>query len=692
MKSIQNKLILITLILVLVPLLASNVLGFYFISKDLKEHAQEDQIMVANTIADSVGAFMDKAYVLTEHLANDKDIKAFDGEAQQRELVGTVQRHPYFDLLFIQGTDGMQTARSSGNLGDRSNRWWFIQMVAEKKPFVSKSYYSVTGNKPVTSIFLPIYDEAQTFVGIMGADLSLDALQAVVEKYSSADSYAYIIDGEGVVIAHPDKLQVSELYNYKTHEKTVQIRDTQGNVVKDEKGNEKTEVQPITIPGKLKEITEKVLMGESGIEEYKDMEGESVISAYKSIQLPGQSTPWAVITVEKKANALAMINAMQQRNLLMAGAIMLVVILITYFVAKSISKPITGLMVLMEKASKGDLSVKSSYQSNNELGKLSESFNRMMTGMSSFIREIQQTAAQVSGTSDMLASTTEDTAKSIEEVAKTISEVANGANDQASEAEKGAAAVQRLSVELDSMAAHILGSSKSSNQVQQANQKGLEAIHVLEEKTKENNRVALKVVDVVESLSQKANTIGEIAQTITSISEQTNLLALNAAIEAARAGDAGRGFAVVAEEVRKLAENSAQSSNNVKNIIATIQQDIEKAQQTMKDAEVVVSAQNNAVNHTRETFSVIDQGVEGIIDKIEEISQSLNQVMESRNRVMAVIEQVSAVSEETAAAAQEVSAATEQQNAATEQVSSLAEEMNEMAKRMEAAIKTFRIS
>ncbi|AOT70414.1 methyl-accepting chemotaxis protein [Geosporobacter ferrireducens] len=692
MKSIQNKLILITLTLVLIPLMISNILGFYFISKDLKEHAQEDQIMIANTIADSVHAFIDKAYVITEHLANDNHIISFEGEAQRKELVGTVQRHPYFELLYIQGTDGMQTARSSGDLGDRSNRWWFIQMMADKKPFVSKSYYSVTGNKPVTSIFLPIYDESQAFVGIIGSDLSLDALQAVVEKHSSEGSYAYIIDGEGVVIAHPDKLQVSELYNYKTYEKTVQVRDSQGNVVRDEKGNEKTEIQPITIPVKLKEITEKVLSGESGIEEYEDLKGESVISAYKSIQLPGQSAPWAVITVEKKAKALGMINAMQQRNLLMAGALALVVILITYFVARSITKPITGLMELMEKASRGDLTIKSSYQSRNELGKLSESFNRMLAGMSGFIREIQHNAVQVSGTSDMLASTTEDTAKSIEEVAKTISEVANGANDQASEAEKGAAAVQSLSAELENMAVHIQGSSQSSNQVYEANQKGLEAIEILEEKSKENNQVAMKVVAVVESLSQKANTIGEIVETITSISEQTNLLALNAAIEAARAGDAGRGFAVVAEEVRKLAENSAQSSNHVKNIIATIQQDIEKAQQTMKDAEIVVGAQNNAVNHTRETFRVIDQGVEGIVAKIEDISQSLQQVMESRSRVMEVIEQVSAVSEETAAAAQEVSAATQQQNAATEQVSALAEEMNEMAKRMEVAIKAFKIS
>ncbi|ROR30540.1 methyl-accepting chemotaxis sensory transducer with Cache sensor [Mobilisporobacter senegalensis] len=690
MKSIKNKLILVTLILVLIPLIGSTVLGFTLSYNELKGQAIQNQTKLADSVADNVLSFVDKAYSLTEHLSVSDSITDFNPTAQSNALAGTVERHPYFDLLYVQGTDGMQTARSAGELGDRSSRWWFTKMIDDKTPFVSQSYYSLSGNKPVTSIFFPI-NQNGSFKGIMGADLSLDALQQIVEEKSQDGSYTYIIDGEGVVIAHPEKTQVSELYNYKTLQKTVQVMDAQGNVVLDADGNETTEVQPIEVAKEIQTITTKVLSGESGTSEYKDLKGDEVISAYESIKIPGESAPWAVITVQKQSDALSIINNMQNRNIIMIAILIPIVILITYFISSSITKPIVNLMKLMEQANQGDLTVKSNYHSKNELGKLSNSFNSMIMGMKTLIEEIQKTALEVSHSSNMLAATTEDTAKATEEVAKTIVEVATGANNQALEAEDGSKEVQRLAAEVDNMTYFIEESSTSSKQVNEANKNGMNTIMLLEEKNKENNRVTNELLNVIESLKDKANTIGQIVETITSISEQTNLLSLNAAIEAARAGDAGKGFAVVASEVKNLAESSAASSNDVKDIITSIQKDILKAQQTMEETEKVIQAQNEAVNNTKESFVSIDKGVENIVSKISNITNSLDLVIESKTRVMTMIEHVSVVSEETAVAAQEVSAATEEQNAASEQVNALAEEMNEMAKHMESAVKAFQI-
>lgn len=220
-------------------------------------------------------------------------------------------RHPYFGLLYVQGVDGMQTARTTGELGNRSNRWWFIKAMDEQTSFVSKSYYTLGTNAPVTTIAMPVYGDSNKIIGVMAADIYLDELQERVQKYSDGSQYAFIIDGEGVVIAHPDTVQVSELYNYRTLKKTVLKMDETGAVMVDADGNQVTEEQDIEVPETLMQITVKAINGESGSATYKDNEGVDVISAYQSIMLPGKSDNWAVITIESRDDAMAFINATQ---------------------------------------------------------------------------------------------------------------------------------------------------------------------------------------------------------------------------------------------------------------------------------------------------------------------------------------------------------------------------------------------
>ena len=94
-------------------------------------------------VSGEIATFLDGAYTIAEELSVNPSILTMDTAVQTPILEDCVQRNPYLELLYIQGTDGMQTGRSSGELADRSTRWWFVQVAEEQKAFVSKSYYSV---------------------------------------------------------------------------------------------------------------------------------------------------------------------------------------------------------------------------------------------------------------------------------------------------------------------------------------------------------------------------------------------------------------------------------------------------------------------------------------------------------------------------------------------------------------------
>lgn len=692
MKSIKKQLIVLILLLVLIPVAITNISYYYSASKSIKEQVESNNKSVASAVGSNVESFVEKAYSLTEEIVNNSDVRSLMPEKQKGVLLNSINRNKYFELLYIQDLKGDQTAKTSGELGNRANRWWFIKILEDKKPFVSKSYYSVSTDSVVSSIILPIYDDSQNLSGIFGADLKLNDLQTFVEKSNTQEgSYTYIIDGEGVVIAHPDKVQVSEMYNYKTLKKTVLVKDANGKAVLDDKGAQKTEILDIQVPEELKEATTKALNGESGSIEFIDANDKELMSVYNSITIPGQSDKWAVITVQDKEIALKPIKDIQYINSILLVIIIGLVIVLTMFASKQFTKPIINMVTLMKKAAEGDLTVRSNDTSKNELGDLSTSFNIMIENMKNLINKISEASGTVSSSSSSLAETTEETVKSIEDIAQTILHVAEDAQNQATAAVDGLDAANKLSSELEEMKIYVDETMKSTRDAIDSNNNGVKAISILESKSKINNDVIEKVAVVIEALNQKAANIGNIVQTISAIAEQTNLLALNAAIEAARAGESGRGFAVVADEVRKLSENTSEASNNVKKIIDVIQNDIKEADKNIGQAKNAVMEQNDAVSNTGETFEAIASAVDNITVKINNISQGIENVISTRDVVLSVINKVNEISDNLSSSSEEVSAVTEEQTAAMHQVNSFAVELNKMSKNLNNAIEEFKI-
>ena len=196
---------------------------------------------------------------------------------------------------------------------------------------------------------------------------------------------------------------------------------------------------------------------------------------------------------------------------------------------------------------------------------------------------------------------------------------------------------------------------------------------------------------VVQSLGEHTKEIGQFTGTIGYISEQTNLLALNASIEAARAGEHGKGFAIVAEEVRKLAEQSALSSNHISSLITAIQDETKKAIESMNEATKEVVEGIEIVNTAGESFEQIQVSFSEVTNQIHEVSAAAQQISAGTVSVVESTHLISNLVEISTANTQNISAAIEEQLASGEEIAASSPTLSEIANESQKFIRNFKL-
>lgn len=377
--SIRHQLTLMICTLIVFALTTALLVSYYLVATDYEEKMQQNNSAMAESLGANIAQFMQNAYNVNEIVARDLDLEKFDAKRQEQLLIDTASKYPFFQLFEVLDLSGDQIAQSSGSASNRAERWWFKKFMAEKNPYITKTYYSIVSESPITTIVHGIYTSGK-LQGLLMADIETSKLQQMVARYNSgAGSYAYLLDGEGVVIAHPDRKQVAELYNYKTLKKTILMRDSNGKLLKDKNNNELTEEVDFPVAPSLQTIIAQVMSGKTGVGEYTDLNGDKNICAYRIIWLPGRSDPWSLIVVQKKSVALAFMYDVTSKNIFGGIFVLLLSALLTFWFARRITNPLIEIVNVTNKIKDGDLTVRLDVTSSNEIGILAVNFNKMVS-------------------------------------------------------------------------------------------------------------------------------------------------------------------------------------------------------------------------------------------------------------------------------------------------------------------------
>ncbi|PLT35638.1 hypothetical protein CUU64_03270 [Bacillus sp. V5-8f] len=339
----------------------------------------------------------------------------------------------------------------------------------------------------------------------------------------------------------------------------------------------------------------------------------------------------------------------------------------------------------------GDLTTQISLNTKDEMKQVEISFNKMIQNIRQLVNQINANAVHVASSSAELTASAEQTSSASEQISITIQEVASGAEKQAKSVDESFTIVNELSAGIQQISANAQTVSVTANQASSKASSGEQSIQLAAKQMNSINDSVNGAAQVVKNLGERSKEISNILDVITGIAAQTNLLALNAAIEAARAGELGKGFAVVADEVRKLAEQSANSTQQIGQLIAAIQDETERAVQSMGSVTKEVTEGMSVVQTAGTSFMEIQQSVNEAAEQIEQVSAAVQQMAAGTDQMVSSMGVISEIAKEAAFGTQNVSAATEEQLASMEEIGTSAESLNNLAEELQNEISKFKI-
>ncbi len=601
-KNLRTKITLLFGATIACLLLIMGVILYFQISNRVVPLTEDFALKIARGEADSLAGTLHGVISELKGLAEHPVFKTGSGEEQRRllyELHSNLKAG--YDLIGYGGLDGMFYA-STGAEGNVSDRDYFHAIVHEKAEFaIGEVVVSRATGVPSVTIAHPVYD-GERLRGAVAFSISLDVLSQSVDSIRIGGAgYGFVINGEGLVLVHPNKDLRLEMA----------LADS----------------TKLGYTG-LDEVGRRMSRNEAGVQRITNPDGVKELVVFTGIP---SSPGWHLGVVIPVAQMMADVNYLSKAIFFIALGILIISLIVSIWVSGTISKPIAQMSEAMQVMSKGDLTARAEVKSRDEVGRIGESLNNMAEGLTEIVGAITKIVGGTASSSQELSATSEEYVASLEQVASTLDQFAAGIHEVHDNAVEMNETARRVSTLSDEGLATMEGTGESMERIRDS---------------------ALQSKRVMSDLESSTYEINEVVALISEIAEQTNLLALNAAIEAARAGEHGRGFAVVADEVRKLAEQTKTSIASINPVVERLRQGMHEAVSVTERTNEDVEAGSRALQESRKAYGEIAVAMRDMLSLIAMVAEAMAEIDQGGEELAATVEEQSASMQQIASTAQ----------------------------------------
>lgn len=657
MRSIQTKLTVAILTIFLISLSALGGLNYWKARNIIGDSIIAEVAKQTEGTAGDIGDWLEARKAELTLAAVSPEIRNGNKEAIFAFLKAATEARSEYESISYSDSSG-DTLTAQGVRVNSADREYF-QRAMQGETFVSDPNLSRVTNNPVLFISTPVKTNGKITGALIGVIKFEGLSKKVLSVKVGQTGFAYVVQQNGLIIIHPDKAAAM---------KTNPLTDAN------------------TDPGR-KAMVERMIKGETG-SSVMVTNGVERYLAYAPV--PGGK--WSIGVAVPSSEVSGAVSSLTTISIITIVTVLLIAAVLITWYARRIARPIQTLEEAAKRIAAGDITqIQLSIVSNDEIGRLGKSFEKMAENLRRLIRQITQTTEQVAASSEELTASAEQSALASNQVAQSITEVAGGAAKQMKAVENTAVVVDQMSGAIQQIAANINAAADTSTNSAGAAQGGSQAVDKAVTQMSNIEKTVTKSAQVVAKLGERSKEIGQIVDAISGIAGQTNLLALNAAIEAARAGEQGRGFAVVAEEVRKLAEQSQEAAKQISQLIAEIQSDTDSAVTAMDEGTKEVRIGAEVVNNAGMAFQAIYRSINDISAQIREISTAVRQMADGSQQVVSTVQEIDRISKETASQSQSVSAATEEQSATMQEIAASSQALAKMAEELTQAVRMFKI-